>query len=49
MNKRAVLYKGVWLDPNSRAFQLHQEKKFKELDQHMKECDERARKLEKEE
>ena len=43
----AVLYKGVWLDPNSRAFQLYQDKKFKELDQHMKECDERARKLEK--
>lgn len=47
MNRRAIEYKGVWLDPNSRAFQLHQEKKFKELDQHIKECDARVAALEK--
>ena len=47
MNKRAVKYKDSWLDPNSRAYQLHQEKKFKELDQHIKECNARAAALEK--
>jgi hypothetical protein len=46
MNRKAVFYKGSWLDPSSKAFQLLQEKKFKELDQHCKEVDERARKLE---
>lgn len=32
----AVQYKGVWLAPGSHAFQLYQDKKFKELDQHNK-------------
>ena len=41
----AVQYKGVWLAPGSHAFQLYQDKKFKELDQLMKEVAERDRKL----
>lgn len=45
MYRNAVQYKGIWLAPNSQAFQLHTEKKFKELDQHMKEVDERDRKI----
>ena len=46
MNRKAILYKGIWLDPNSQAYRLHQEKKFKELDQHMAEVDRRAAELE---
>ena len=45
MYRNAVRYKGIWLAPNSRAFQLYQEKKFKELDIHMKEVDEREKRL----
>lgn len=45
MYRNAVQYKGIWLAPGSRAFQLHQEKKFKELDIHMKEVDEREKRL----
>lgn len=45
MYRNAVQYKGIWLAPNSQAFQLYQDKKFKELDIHMKEVDERERKL----
>ncbi len=37
MYRNAVFYKGVWLAPNSQAFQLHQDRKFNELDQLMKE------------
>lgn len=33
--RRAVFYKNVWLHPNSTAFKLHEEKKFKELDYHL--------------
>jgi hypothetical protein len=43
--RNAIEYKGTWLAPGSRAHQLHTEKKFKELDQHMKEVDERDRQL----
>lgn len=32
----AVQYKGTWLAPGSQAFQLYQDKKFKELEQLMK-------------
>ena len=45
MYLKAVLYKGIWLAPGSRAFQLHSEKKWKELDQHMKEVDEREKRF----
>lgn len=37
--RNAVEYRGVLLMPGSHARQLHDEKKFKELDQHMKELD----------
>lgn len=45
MRKGCKLYKGVWLDPGSTAFQLLTEGKMKELDAHMKEVDSRYRKL----
>ena len=45
MYRNAVQYKGVWLAPNSQAFQLYHDKKFKELDIHMKEVDEREKRL----
>lgn len=37
--KNAVLYKGVWLVKGSVAYALHQDGKWKELDQHMKRLD----------
>ncbi len=43
--KNAVEYRGVLLMPNSRARQLHDEKKFKELDQHMRELDQADKRL----
>ena len=46
MNRRSILYKGVWLDPNSQGYKLYQEKKLKELDQLMADCDRRAKELE---
>ena len=45
MYVKAVKYKDGWLAPGSRAYELYQERKFKELDQHLKEVEERARKL----
>ena len=45
MYRNAIQYKGTWLAPGSRAHQLHTDKKFKELDQLMKEVAERDRKL----
>lgn len=32
MFKKAVKYRDTWLAPGSEALQLHQERKFKELD-----------------
>jgi hypothetical protein len=46
MYLKAINYKGDWLAPGSTAYQLHQERKFKELDTHMKAVKEAARKLE---
>lgn len=46
MNRKCVLYKGVWLDPNSKGYELYQNKKLKELDAHMKECADKAYRLE---
>jgi hypothetical protein len=43
--RNAIHYKGIWLAPDSRAHQLHTDKKFKELDELMKEVAERDRKL----
>lgn len=37
MYRNAIKYKGLWLAPGSRAHQLHEEKKFEELDKHIKE------------
>lgn len=45
MYPKAVQYKGIWLAPGSLAFQLHTDKKFKELDQHMKTVEEKDRRL----
>jgi hypothetical protein len=46
MHRKAVHYKGVWLDPNSKAFELHKEGKTKELDQLLSECRKKAEQLE---
>lgn len=46
MNKRSVRWKdGTWLDPNSHAFELYQAKKFKELEQHLKQLNANAQAL----
>ena len=46
MNRKAVQYKGVWLDPNSKAFEmLHDPKQRKNLDDHMKKLDKKAEAL----
>lgn len=43
--RNAIHYKGFWLAPGSLAHQLHTDKKFKELDQHIKAVEEKDRKL----
>jgi len=45
MYRGAVFYKGTWLAPGSHAIQLYQDKKFKELDQHLKTLEENERRL----
>lgn len=32
MNKNCVYYKGIYLDPNSKGYELYIKKEFKELD-----------------
>lgn len=46
MYLKAILYKGVNLAPGSDALQMHQDKKFKELDKHLEQLDKAKRKLE---
>lgn len=46
MNRKSVFYRESWLDPNSQAWKLHEEKKFKELDAHMAKLDKKAKALE---
>lgn len=45
MYRGAIQYKGIWLAPGSLSHQLHTERKFKELDQHLKALDEKERLL----
>ena len=45
MIKGAIWYKDGWLAPGSRAHELHTEGKMKELAEHMKEVEERAKAL----
>jgi hypothetical protein len=46
MNRRAVVYKGTYLDPNSKAYELYHDKnRRKELDAHMKKLDQKAEAL----
>lgn len=45
MNTRAVKYKDSWLDPNSQCYKLYQDKKFKELDNLLKELDAKEKAL----
>ena len=45
MYRDAVKYKDTWLAPGSHAKQLHDEKKFSDLDKHLKELDVAFRKL----
>jgi len=42
----AIIYQGIALMPGSRAHQLHTEKKWKELDAHMKELEQKKQQLE---
>lgn len=46
MYRNAVCYRGLWLAPGSNAIKLYEEKKFKELDQIVKqvEAEDRAEK-----
>lgn len=37
MYTTAIKYKGLWLAPASKGYTLHQEKKFEELEKHLKE------------
>lgn len=46
MHTKAIKYRDNWLAPGSDAFLLHQERKFKELDQHLKQLDLAAKSLE---
>lgn len=45
MHRDAVLYKGYWLHPNSKSFQLLKEGKLKELAELDKECARREARL----
>lgn len=44
--KGAVLYRGVWLMPNSQAFEFHSKGEWKKLDAHMKALDAKQHALE---
>jgi len=44
MYRNAIPYKDTWLAPGSDAFQMHQDRKFKELDEHLKRTAEEERK-----
>ena len=44
--KGAILFQGIYLMPGSQAHKLHTEKKWAELQQHMKELEEKKKKLE---
>ena len=39
MYLKAIQYKGVWLAPGSTAYELYQDRKLKELDQHLKQLE----------
>jgi hypothetical protein len=43
--RNAIVYKGVWLTSGSHAHKLHVEGKIQLLDRHMKELDEKDRRL----
>ena len=46
MNRKAVQYKGTWLDPNSKAFELyHDPKRRKEFEEHVQKLDKKAEAL----
>lgn len=46
MHSKAVFYKGGYLMPGSKAIQLYEEKKFKELDYHLQGLEIAKRQLE---
>ena len=47
MNKKCRLFKGIYLDPSSKGYQLLQDNKTKELENLVKECAKKAETLEK--
>ncbi len=44
--KGAILFQGIYLMPGSHAHKLHTDKKWDELQAHMKELEEKKQKLE---
>lgn len=46
MYLKAINYKGMWLAPGSHAYKLYEERRFSELQEHLKQVNEAARKLE---
>ena len=46
MYLKAVNYKGMWLAPGSHAFALYEERRFSELQEHLKQVKHAAKKLE---
>lgn len=45
MNRKCIKYKDVYLDPNSKCYELYQNKNFKELDKLIKDLDLNYKKL----
>lgn len=45
MYKSAVKYRGTWLAPASKGLEMFQDKKFKELDAHLKDLDRKEKQL----
>lgn len=39
MNRKCIKYKDVYLDPNSKGYELHKDKNLKELDKLIKKLD----------
>lgn len=46
MYLKAINYKGDWLAPGSHAYKLYEERRFNELQEHLKQVKETAKKLE---
>ena len=45
MYLKAINYKGMWLAPGSHAYKLYEERRFSELQEHLKQVNENEKKL----